>query len=266
MSVQGRRALIEQRVLDEGEIDFTSLATELGVSEMTIRRDVEALEVKGVLRRVMGGAISVGSAAAEPSFEARAALAATEKAHIASAVVDLLHEGETVIIDSGSSALAVAREIRSRHLPLTVITPSLLVATELSTETDTEVYVTGGQLRPGELSLIGAGAQASFEIFNATTFVMGVAGVADGAGVTDYHHDEAHVKRAAARSAQRIIVVADSSKLGQVQLISIAKLADLDTLVTDGPPEHPAVRSAREAGVTVICVQPPGAMMRGHLA
>lgn len=94
---------------------------------------------------------------------------------------------------------------------------------------------------------------------------MGVAGVDEGAGVTDYHYDEAHVKRAAARSAQRIIVVADSSKLGRVQLISIADLADLDTLVTDGPPEHPALRSAQSAGVTVICVQPPASSMKGQL-
>ena len=266
MSVQGRRALIEQRVLDNGEIDFATLAAELGVSEMTIRRDVEALELKGVLRRVMGGAISVGSAAAEPSFDARAALAATEKAHIASAVVDLLQPSETVIIDSGSSALAVAREIRARHLPLTVVTPSLLVATELSSESDTDVYVTGGQLRPGELSLIGPGAQESLERFNASTFVMGVAGVDGTAGVTDYHYAEAHVKRAAARSAQRIIVVADSSKLGKVQLVSIADLSELDTLVTDGEPNHPTLRSARAAGVSVVCVQPPTATEKEQYA
>lgn len=252
-------------MLDKGEIDFTTLATELGVSEMTIRRDVEVLELKGVLRRVMGGAISVGAAAAEPSFDSRAALAATEKAHIASAVVDFLHEGETVIIDSGSSALAVAREIRARHLSVTVVTPSLLVATELSSETDTEVFVTGGQLRPGELSLIGPGAQESLERFNASTFVMGVAGVESAAGVTDYHYSEAHVKRSAVRSAQRIIVVADSSKLGKVQLVKIAGLAELDTLVTDGDPDHPTLRSAHAAGVNVVCVQPPTAQETGRL-
>lgn len=266
MGIQGRRDLIEKRVLDEGEIDFASLAIELRVSEMTIRRDVESLELKGILRRVTGGAISVGAAAAEPTFEARAAEAATEKAHIAAVVVDLLQERETVIIDSGSSALAVAREVRERHLPLTIITPSLLVATELSAEPDTEVYVTGGQLRPGELSLIGSGAQESFERFNASTFIMGVAGIDAAAGVTDYHYAEAHVKRAAARSALRIIVVADASKLGRVQLVSIAKLAEIDTIVTDGPADHPTLRSARAVGVTVICVQPPRSSTVGPAA
>lgn len=230
---------------------------------MTIRRDVEVLESKGVLRRVMGGAISVGAAASEPTFEARAAQAATQKTHIASAVVDLLNERETVIIDSGSSALAVAREARARHLPLTVITPSLLVATELSAEQETEVFVTGGQLRPGELSLIGAGAEEGFARFNASTFVMGVAGVDATAGVTDYHYAEAHVKRAAARSAQRIVVVADATKLGRVQLVSIAALSEIDTIVTDGPADHPTLVTARAAGVTVICVQPPGAPSEG---
>lgn len=240
-----------------GEIDFASMAQEFAVSEMTIRRDVEALERKGSVRRIMGGAIAFSGKAEEPSFESRVAEAAAGKAHIAAAVADLLHPHETVLLDSGSSALAVARNIRGRGMGLTIVTPSIPVAVVLADEPDTIVLLTGGRVRPGELSLIGAEAEAAFALYNCDTYVMGVAGIAE-LGVTDYHREESNVKRAAMSSADRIIVVADSTKLGRVRLMNIAPLIAISVLVTDAPPTDPTVVAARELGVEVVCVEEPG--------
>lgn len=250
---EARRALIEERVIADGEIDFATMAQLFGVSPMTIRRDIEALEDRGVVRRILGGAIAFGKST-EPSFEARAAEDTEGKKRIAQAAVQLLIPSETVILDSGSTVLMVAREIRGRRLGLTVITPSILVAVELANEPDTTIILTGGLVRPGELSLIGREAEDAFRNYNCDTYVMGVAGAHAERGYSDYHRDEGNVKKSAIRSADRVIAVLDELKLGRVQLMKVASLGDVEALVTDGDPNDPTVVAAREAGVQVVCV------------
>jgi DeoR/GlpR family transcriptional regulator of sugar metabolism len=249
-----RRDRIEQRVRAQREIGYAELAAEFDVSEMTIRRDVEALEMLGVVRRIVGGAIAVKGKDSEPSFETRVADAAEEKHHIADAVADLIGSMETLIIDSGSTALAVAKALKGRQLSLTVVTPSLLVALELIDEPGTSVVLTGGELRPGELSTIGPATEETLRSYNCDTFVMGVAGIDAERGISDYHQGESQVKRAASQRADRVIVAADKSKLGQVTFVSIAPLSEVDTIVTDGSPDHAALVAARGVGVDVICV------------
>ena len=129
-----------------------------------------------------------------------------------------------------------------------------MVAIELANEPNTTVFVTGGLVRPGELSLIGAETEASFDDFNCNTFVMEVAGVDAARGVTEYHRQEGRVKKSAVKSADRVIVVADDTKLGRVLLKNIAPLSAIDTLVTDGDPNLPTLIAARSAGVNVKCV------------
>ncbi|QEM46401.1 DeoR/GlpR transcriptional regulator [Mycolicibacterium grossiae] len=254
LDAKARRDRIAHRVRAAREVGFAELAAEFDVSEMTIRRDVEALETRGVVRRIVGGAIALQGKDAEPSFATRVADAAEEKRHIADAVADLIGPSETLILDSGSTALAVARSLKGRELALTVVTPSLLAALELVDEPDTTVVLTGGQLRPGELSLIGPSAEDALAGYNCDTFVMGVAGVDAERGVSDYHQAESGVKRAASRRADRVIVAADESKLGRVTFVNIAALADVDVIVTDAPADHPALAAARTHGVDVVTV------------
>jgi DeoR/GlpR family transcriptional regulator of sugar metabolism len=254
VDVRTRRDRIEQRVRSAREINFADLAAEFDVSEMTIRRDVEALESLGVLRRVVGGAIAVQGKDTEPSFATRVADAAQEKIHIADVVADLIGVNETLILDSGSTALAVANSLKGRGLGLTVVTPSVLAALALVDEPDTTVVLTGGELRAGELSLIGPGAEDTLANYNCDTYVMGVAGIDGDRGISDYHQAESRVKRTASRRADRVIVAADKSKLGRVTFVSIATLSQVQTIVSDGPADHPALVAARAAGVEVICV------------
>lgn len=254
VDVKTRRERIEQRVRSDREVNFADLAAEFDVSEMTIRRDVEVLEGLGVLRRVVGGAIAMQRKDSEPSFATRVADAAQEKIHIADVVADLIGANETLILDSGSTALAVANSLKGRNLGLTVVTPSILAALALVDEPDTTVMLTGGELRAGELSLIGPNAEDTLGNYNCDTYVMGVAGIDGDRGISDYHQAESRVKRAASRRADRVIVAADKSKLGRVTFVSIAALSQIQTIVSDGPPEHPTLVAARGAGVEVICV------------
>jgi DeoR/GlpR family transcriptional regulator of sugar metabolism len=263
MDVSERRTLIEERVIRSGEVSFGELADDFGVSEMTIRRDIEALQAEGVLRRVSGGAISLSGTAFEPSYLLRAGRASDSKAHIAEEIVALLHPGETVVLDSGSTVASVARAIRGRNLGLTVLTPSITVATTLADEPDTRVILTGGTVRPGELSLIGTEAEQAFSRYNCDTFVIGVAGVDAERGLTEYHPQEASVKQAAVNASRRVIVGVDVEKLGRVHLVNIAPLSALMAIVTDGPDDHPTIVAARAAGVDVIVVPPPAGQLPG---
>jgi len=263
VSSRKRRELIEERILSRGEIGFSALAREFGVSEMTIRRDVHALADKGILRMVVGGAISLIGKATEPTFETRAAQAAIEKAHLAEAVLSLIQPHETVILDSGSTVLAVARALRGRELGLTVVTPSMLAAAELADDPGTTVLLAGGEVRGGELSMIGAEAETAFGLYNCDAYVMGIAGVDAHRGITEYHRAEANVKKAAMAAADRVIVVADASKLGRVQLMNVATFDQIGALVTDGPESHPAVRAASDAGVRIVRVENQESQARG---
>ena len=249
-----RRDRIEQRVRAAREVGYAELAAEFDVSEMTIRRDVEALETLGVVRRVVGGAIAVQGKDTEPAFSTRMADSAQEKNHIADMVADLIGPNETLILDSGSTALAVAHSLRGRGLGLTVVTPSVLAALALVDEPDTTVVLTGGELRTGELSLIGPSAEDTLANYNCDTYVMGVAGIDGERGISDYHQAESRVKRAASTRADRVIVAADKRKLGRVTFVSIAALSEIQTIVTDGPSDHPTLVAARNVGVEVICV------------
>jgi DeoR/GlpR family transcriptional regulator of sugar metabolism len=256
MDVNERRDVIAEKVVAAGEVEFGALASSLNVSEMTIRRDIEALEGLGLLRRVVGGAISLKGTSNEPSFESRASAAAAEKEHIADAVVDLLVPGETVLLDGGSTVLSVARAIRKRGVNLTVVTPSALAGLELSDSPGITVHLLGGLLRPHELSLIGPDTIDAIGKFNCDTYVMGVAGVDSTGGVSEYHYDEAKVKEAGMRSAKRIIVAADESKLGRSALVKVANLADISVLVTDAPLTHPTVKAASKLRIQVISIEP----------
>lgn len=253
MDVSQRREEIATLVAERGEVEFAELAEKLGVSEMTIRRDIEILEGQGLLRRIVGGAIHLRGTSAEPPFESRASLAANEKEHIAHEVVQLLSPGQTVLLDSGSTVLSVARAIRTSGLSLTVVTPGALAGVELSDIPGISVHLTGGLLRPGELSLIGPAAIESLAKFNCDVFVMGVAGVDEAGGISDYHYEEAHVKQAGMRASHTTIVAADQSKLGRASLIRIADLGEVSTLVTDAPEDHPTLLAARALGVNVVC-------------
>ena len=253
MAAKARRAIIEERVTAQGEIEFASLATEFNVSEMTIRRDIEVLESSGIVRRILGGAIATGGKAFEPPFEARAAESAIGKMHIAEEAVRLLEPNQTVILDSGSTVLAVAKVIKGRNLNLTIVTPSILVALELADDPGTTILLTGGRVRPGELSLIGIETDETFARYNCDVFVMGIAGIDANRGVSEYHREEGSVKRAAVQAADKVIVVADASKLGRVQLMNIAPLSAIGAIVTDGEPNHPTLIAAREQGVEVVC-------------
>jgi len=235
---------------ERGEVTVAELSRTAEVSDMTIRRDLEALERTGALRRVHGGAISAVSRSYEPPFALRAGRETEAKQRIGRLAASLLSEGDTAIVDVGSTTLELARALRDAER-LTILTPSLRVADELADNAEIRLIVTGGTARPGELSLIGDLAERTFDDLHADVVFLGVGGV-DTVGLTEFNLDDTRVKRAALRSARRCVALADATKLGRVAFARVCPLERVDMLVTDSSADSAALQPIREAGVEVL--------------
>lgn len=231
-----------------GQVEVAAMASELGVSEMTIRRDLEHLEAQGLLRRFHGGATISAQRNYEPPFVERSAYKSKAKERIAELVAASLAPGDTVIIDVGTTALAIAEALRRRS-DLTVLTPSLRVATLLGS-TANRVVCLGGQVRPGELSLVGDVTQRVLRMFEVDVCVLGVAGLHPEKGLTEYNSDDAAVKRVMIEQSRRVELAIDSSKIGAVAFAVVAPVSVVDTVYTDSIDDS-ARHALRAAGVEV---------------
>lgn len=250
-----RKQAILDRLNSSGETAISDLAKEFGLSEMTIRRDLETLEFDGYVRRVRGGAIPSQSRSYEPPIITRTGFEHEAKMRIGRAAAALLSDNETAIIDVGTTTLELARAIDAK-LQLTLITSSILIAGELSAKPNIRTIVTGGILRKGELSLIGARAESSFSDLNCDTVFLGVAGISSSKGLTEYNLDDTRVKQEAINAASRVVVLADATKIGKIAFANVAPIDVVDILITNASPNSKVVGQIRDAGIEVIHVEP----------
>ncbi|MDQ7030991.1 MAG: DeoR/GlpR family DNA-binding transcription regulator [Ardenticatenia bacterium] len=238
---------------EKGAVTVAELCEQFGVSEMTVRRDLAALERKGLLRRVHGGAVSARGRSYEPPFLVRSGRHAREKQRIAEAALSLIHDGDSIALDVGTTTLEIARRLRDVR-NLTIVTPSLHIANVLADTPHNRIILTGGILRPGELSLVGPFAERIFAELYVDKLFLGIGGLDLEAGLTEYNLEDAQVKRAMLRSAKECIVVTDSSKLGQVAFAFVAPVSAMHTLITDDGADPEVVAQLEEEGVNVMQV------------
>ncbi|MBP5865972.1 DeoR/GlpR family DNA-binding transcription regulator [Streptomyces scabiei] len=250
MSNTDRHGLIAKTVRDSGGATVQELADLTGASEMTIRRDLDTLAAQGVLERVRGGARTLLLRGEEPPFALRAHEGVEVKRRIAAEVCALVADGETVLLDSGTTCLEVARFLRER--PVTVM-PLSLQAIQLLGETPgpATLVVPGGQPRAAEGALTGPLTLASLAALRFDTAVIGCCGLTAADGLTAYDLDDAAVKKASIASARRVIAASDSGKLGHTAHAHVGPAALLHTLVTDTAADAGEV-AALEAGGTVV--------------
>lgn len=229
-----RQEQILERLRNEGSVRVTDLVGDLSVSDMTVRRDLDALEVRGALRKVHGGAVAPeGPRTEEPGFAAKSTLQAAQKHAIARAVAELVEPHSAVGLSAGTTTALVAEYLRETP-GLTVITNSLHVAEVFhrSERSDQAVALTGGFRTPSD-ALVGPLALTSVRGINLDTLVLGVHGMAERAGFTTPNLMESDTDHALVESAETLVVAADSSKWGTVGLSTIAPLDRCDVLVTD---------------------------------
>ncbi|WP_229886239.1 DeoR/GlpR family DNA-binding transcription regulator [Streptomyces subrutilus] len=245
-----RHKFVVALLMKENRATVAELAGATGASEMTIRRDLEVLESRGALRRVRGGAVSNLPGGVEPPYAVRAMSGAQAKERLAASVMDLLTDGETVALDTGTTAVAIARAMAGRQFTVTPL--SLHAAFELSGQPGIQLLLPGGQVRPEELSFHGHTPVQTFRDLCFDTFVLGCCGVDPIQGATAYNLDDVQVKRAAVASARRVVLVATADKLGRTALGRICPMDRIDLIVTDAPESSPVVEELRAQGVEVV--------------
>jgi DeoR/GlpR family transcriptional regulator of sugar metabolism len=226
-----RQRAIVSYVAERGFASVAELGEMFSVSEMTIRRDLAQLAREGLLHRIYGGASATDSTFFEISFRAKLSQFAEEKERIGRAAAELVHDSETVLMDSGSTTLQVAKALKDKRI--TVVSRCVSAATELSTSLSVQVLMPGGMLRKESLSLVGPETETYFGDLQVDKLFLGVEGVDVQGGVTVPDPVEASAKKAMVKAARQTIVVADHSKLGRNVLSTIIPLSEVDLLVTD---------------------------------
>ncbi|WP_255946127.1 DeoR/GlpR family DNA-binding transcription regulator [Streptomyces odontomachi] len=240
---------ITEAVRAAGRLQVADLAALTGASEMTVRRDLDTLAAQGVLERYRGGAKSLLLRGEEPPFALRAQEGLEGKRRIAAEAAALLADGESVVLDSGTTCLEVARALEHRRL--TVMPLSLHAVNALSAAPQLTLLVPGGCPRPGELALTGPLTQASLAALRFDTAIIGCCGLDADHGLTAYDLDDAAVKRAAIASSRRVIAIAESVKLSRTALAFVAPASALHALVTDELAPEEATSALAGAGVSV---------------
>jgi DeoR/GlpR family transcriptional regulator of sugar metabolism len=240
-----RRSLILELVRESGAVRVADLVERLGVSDMTVRRDIERLSAEGHLERVHGGALAVGAARTgeEPGFAAKSGLRLAQKQAIARAAAHHVEPGSTIGISAGTTTFELARALRDTP-DLTVVTNSVPVAQLLheSGAASQIVVLTGGVRTPSD-ALVGPVAVGALRSLHVDRLFLGAHGLDPRAGLTTPNLVESEANRALVGSAREVCVLVDSSKWGTVGLSTFADLADIDVLITDsGLPR--AARSA----------------------
>lgn len=233
-------------------VSVAELALAYGVSEMTIRRDLDELAQQGVVRRVRGGALSLLLRGEEPPFGVREREAVDAKRRIGAEVASLLADGEAVLLDGGTTALEVARAVRDRRL--TILPLALQAAQELTAAPRVRLVLPGGEVRQGEMNFVGPLTETSIKALRFDTAVIGCCGLSAEHGLTAHDLPEVAIKQAAIASARRVVVACDSGKFSRTAFGAVCGLDRLDVVVTDdGIPrdQHDALTAA---GVTIRTV------------
>jgi DeoR/GlpR family transcriptional regulator of sugar metabolism len=250
MAGSTRRDGIVERLRRDGRVDVAALAAEFATSEVTVRRDLDVLADSGVLRRVRGGAISLLMRGEELPFAMRQVESVGAKERIGAMAAALLRDGEAVVVDSGTSGLAVARALTGRRL--TVMPLSLHGALALSASPSIRLMLPGGTARFGEGSLVGPMAEASLAALRFDTAFLTCCGLSLDHGVTAHDVQDAAVKRAARAAASRVVLVAEGAKFARTALAVVCPARDVDIVVTDQAAPEEAVGRLRAAGVEVL--------------
>jgi DeoR family transcriptional regulator, fructose operon transcriptional repressor len=245
----------QQQILDvaraHGRVEVKDLAEQLDVTPETVRRDLTVLERHGLVRRVHGGAIPVERLGFEPGISDREQVLAGEKERIAKRALEELPAGGSVLIDAGTTTVRLA-EMLPQDRELTVLTHALPVAMVLATRPGITLHLIGGTVRGRTLAAVGPWALRDLEDIHADVAFVGTNGLTVEHGLTTPDLAEAAVKQAIIAASHRVVVLADHTKLGRVDLARVAPLTAVDTLVTDAGVDAAVAAEVEEAGVRVV--------------
>jgi DeoR family transcriptional regulator of aga operon len=253
LMIEERRRRICALLREEGRVTVEALAARFGTSQVTIRADLSTLESAGALTRTHGGALSVSDT--DQPLDVKQLQHRAEKQRIAAAAASLIRDGETIILDSGTTTAEIARRIRTLELKsINVITNALNIAALLIEVPSVRLIVPGGILRRESNSLSGPMAEIALAALQANRLYLGADGVDPQIGVMTPHLAEAELNAKMIAISREVVVVADSSKFARRNISLIARIEQLHMLITDHAAPADAVEQLRQRGVEVRLV------------
>ncbi|RXS94387.1 transcriptional repressor AgaR [Silvibacterium dinghuense] len=253
LMAEERRQHILAMLQAEGRVIVGDLSQHFGVSQITIRKDLDSLQERGLLQRSHGGALPPSSSALfDPSLQEKQEQRAAEKQRIAAAAVKLVTDGSCVMLDSGTTTAAIAQGLR-RFSSLTVITNGINIAAELG-NTNFEIILTGGSLRRNSFSMVGPIAEDVLKEMHADILFLGVDAFDVESGLFTPNLLEARVNRAMIAAARRVVAVCDSTKFSRRSLSRIAPISALHHVITDRELPETAAESIRALNVELTLV------------
>lgn len=220
-------------LLDEKEIVYVAdLSKRFNVTEETIRRDLDILDEKKILKRIHGGAVSLDNTRLELNFKIREHSYTEEKKEIARKAAALVKDGDTIFLDASSTSLFLAKELAKKK-NITIITNSIKIIYQLADQASNTIIATGGILRSNSLSLVGPLANETIKKYNADKIFASCKGISIEHGATDSNELEIEVKQNMIKQARELIIIADHSKFNRVGLSQFASIDEINTIITD---------------------------------
>lgn len=246
-----RRAIILELLQEQGRVEVRDLSRRFSTTEATVRSDLKALQALGLVKRAHGGAIRLDAVAVDPSLREKAKLHAEEKRRIGIAAAALVEDGDTIILDSGTTTRQIATNIKNRR-GLTVITNGINIASELIGAPGIQLILLGGTVRASSNSVVGQFAVGMLRQLSADRLFLGADACDLGFGLTTPNLEEAAVNQAMIQIAREKIVVADASKFGRRSLARIVSLFEMDAIITDASLPAPVQDELTARGVRVV--------------
>jgi DeoR family transcriptional regulator of aga operon len=253
MMAEERRTQILLILRNAGRVRVNELASQFNTSAVTIRNDLNELAQRGLVQRSHGGAMLPDSIMRESPLQERLKAHAEEKRRIGAMAATMIHDGETIILDSGTTTLEIARQIKKKR-GLHIITNGVNIAAELLDARDSEVFIVGGTIRGESASISGRFTEEMFDQFSADKLFLSGAGCDLDFGVSGANLEETMVNRAMLRIAREIILVADASKFSKRSMSRIAPFGEIDTVITDKSLSEDIQSKVRSSGCNLILV------------
>ena len=248
-----RRAKILELLAEHGKVGVSELSRLFKTSEVTIRNDLKDLHRQGLLRRAHGGAVKVETVSVDPSLQVKAEQHADEKRRIGAAAAALVKDGDSIILDSGTTTQQIAKQIKGKK-ELTVITNGLNIALELLGSKGVQLILLGGMVRENSFSAVGHFAEEMLGQLSANKLFLAVDAFDLEFGLTTPNLEESKVNQAMVRVAREVILVADSSKFGKRSLSRIVPLGQINKIVTDDALPEDSRAELRARGIELILV------------
>ena len=250
LAIERRREIIS-RLTSDGKVLVSTLAREFGVTEETIRRDLEKLDKDGLASKTYGGAVSKNPSTPDLPYNVREVVNVEKKQNIADKVSELINDGERILLDSSSTALYVVKKIKEKK-NLTVITNSVKILLELADKQDWTILSTGGALKKGALSLTGSSAEKMINSYHVDTAIYSCKGLDMALGITDSNESDSLIKQAMIHSSERRILAVDSDKFDKKSFVKVCNATDVDIIVTDTEPSEKWIGFCHENNIELI--------------